>query len=205
MNGDICDPPVDYNKQLLYYIEDMYSHFKDQTVIIVISALILFSLCISAYATGKPSLVVIKEGDEWHYFKGTSEPPEKWYYRDFDDSTWLKGSSGFGYGVGKHNTLLDDMKGQYQSVYVRREFTVLYHNRIKSIVLSVKCDGPFVAYLNMIEAIRSNRPSHGDPLILSGFGHELDPGTNVLSIQCSNDDINSASFSFIPFFELIEE
>ena len=186
----------------------MCSYFKDRTVTIFISALILLSLSISAYAADTHREVNIKEGDEWHYFKGKSEPPGKWYYQDFDDSTWQIGASGFGYGNGKHNTLLDDMKGQYQSVYVRKEFNVLYHdthNRIKSLVLSVKCDGPFVAYLNMIEAIRSKRPGNGDPLILTGFGHELAPGINVLSVQCSNDAINSDSFSFIPSFQLIEE
>jgi hypothetical protein len=118
-----------------------------------------------------------------------------------------KAPSGFGYGIGKHNTLLDDMKGRYQSVYVRKEFTVLYQDthRIKTIVLSVKCTGPFVAYLNMIEAIRSKKQGRGDQLILTGFGHELDPGINVLSIQCNNNDINSDSFSFILSFQLIEK
>lgn len=183
----------------------MYNSFKNHTVNIVITVLILFSLCTIAYAEDTHRELIIKEGDEWHYYKGKAEPPDKWHYRDYDDSAWHKGSSGFGYGIGTHNTLLDDMKGQYQSVYVRKEFTVLYHNRIKSIVLSVVCNGPFVAYLNMIEAIRSRRPSHGDPLILTGFGHELEPGANVLSIKCSNNEINSESFSFIPSFQLLEE
>lgn len=174
---------------------------------ITIFTFTIISFCFFAhsYAADGNRTINIKEGDDWHYFKGIHLPSDKWYYRDFNDSTWLKGSSGFGYGVGKHNTLLDDMKGHYQSVYVRKEFTVLYHNRIKSIALSVVCDGPFAAYLNKIEAIRSKRQGRGEPLILTGFSHELEPGINVLSIQCSNDDINSESFSFIPSFQLIEE
>lgn len=183
----------------------MYSTFIDRTVHFAISVFLLFCLSSTAYALDAHRDVIIKEGDEWHYFKGKSEPPDKWFYRDFDDTTWLKGASGFGYGASTHNTLLDDMMGNYQSVYIRKEFTVLHHNKIKSLELSVVCDGPFVAYLNMIEAIRSKKKGRGDSLILTGFGHELDPGTNVLSIKCSNDDINSESFTFIPYFHLIEE
>lgn len=178
---------------------------KNNTLISIILAMFFLSLTTITNASGEPRTVIIKEGDEWHYYKGISDPPDKWFYIDFDDSTWLKGSSGFGYGRMEHNTLLDNMRDKYKSVYLRKKFTVLDHNRIKSISLSIKCDGPFVAYLNMIEVIRSKRAGQGEPLTLSGFGHELESGLNVLSIKCSNDNINSDSFSFIPSFELIEE
>lgn len=183
----------------------MHNFLKKAVITIFVFTIISFCFYAHSYAADGNRTINIKEGDEWHFLKGTLAPERKWHYRDFDDSAWLKGPSGFGYGPGKHKTLLDDMKDNYQTVYVRKEFTVLYHNRIKSMVLSVVCDGPFAAYLNMIEAIRSKRQGRGEPLILTGFGHELEPGINVLSIQCTNDDINSESFSFIPSFELIEE
>ena len=41
---------------------------------------------------------VINWGDEWNYFLGTSNPPSDWLYPEFNDSEWLSGPSGFGYG-----------------------------------------------------------------------------------------------------------
>jgi len=72
----------------------MYSIIRNCKFIIVSTVLVLFGLCTSTYTAGKTGAIVIKEGDEWHYFKGKYEPPDKWYYRDFDDSDWLKGPSG---------------------------------------------------------------------------------------------------------------
>ncbi len=44
-----------------------------------------------------------------------------------------------------------------------------------------------------------------EQLDISGFAHELFPGTNVLGIQGFNDDIDSSNFSFIPLFKIVEE
>jgi hypothetical protein len=157
---------------------------------------------------GTSSKVQINEGDEWHYFKGIQEPPRGWNSSGFDHSNWLKGPSGLGYGSGMNKTYLGDMKGNYLSVYASREFTLGYEG-VSSMALSVVCDGPFVAYLNSIEVIRSNatrkanRPA--EKLDISGFAHEAVPGTNVLSVKCSNDDINSADLSFVPTFEYTEK
>ncbi len=147
----------------------------------------------------------ISEGHEWRYFRGTVDLSKKWNQVDFDDSSWQKGSSGFGYGDGKNNTVLSDMRGKYKSIYVRTKFTVNDSHGISRLVLSVVCDGPFIAYLDGIEAIRSRKPQKGDPLNLIGFAHELDHRINVLAIKCSNDDINSDDFSFIPSFQFKEK
>jgi hypothetical protein len=178
---------------------------KNPGIYIVCLILLILNLIAGVYTAHGARTLNISDGDEWHYFKGTVEPPNKWNHIGFDDSAWQTGPSGFGYGVGKHNTLLSDMRGKYKSVYIRREFTVVNYHRISRLILSVVCDGPFVAYLDGIEAIRSNRRQLGDPLDLSGFAHELDHRINVLAIKCSNDDIDSDDFSFIPSFQLHEE
>jgi hypothetical protein len=137
----------------------------------------------------------IAEGDNWHYFKGIEEPPDKWHYASFDQSRWQTGQTGFGYGN------------------ARRVFTITNPTAVTGMTLSVVCDGPFIAYLNGIEIIRTNTiqvtppdPSTGkllaEPLNISGFAHELMPGSNVLAVQCSNDDIDSGDFSFIPLLEV---
>jgi hypothetical protein len=154
------------------------------------------------------SMVSIKEGDEWTYFKGVQKPPRKWNQSGFDDSQWLKGTSGFGYGHTSISTHLGDMMGNYSTVYARKEFTVDNIYTVTGMTMTVICDGPFTAYLNGMKVIRSKsvrqRSQQSEKLDISGFAHELFPGSNQLSVQCSNDDVNSDDFSFIPYFEVLE-
>ena len=72
----------------------------------------------------------ILEGDQWRYFKGTEEPPSDWKEIGFDDSVWLSGPSGFGYGDSDDMTVLSDMQDNYISVYLRKEFTVADPNAV---------------------------------------------------------------------------
>lgn len=156
--------------------------------------------------------VSIAEGAEWHYFKGMQKPPRAWNSSGFDDSSWYVGPSGFGYGPNTYGTYLGDMHNSYATVYARYEFAVSNLDRLASMTLSVVCDGPFVAYLNGIAVMRTNTIQISDPggipqseqFDISGFMHELFPRENVLAVECSNDDIQSNDFSFIPAFEVLE-
>ncbi|MBI5665466.1 MAG: hypothetical protein HZC49_10360 [Nitrospirae bacterium] len=154
------------------------------------------------------------ESQEWRYFSESGEPPQKWNHEEFDDSRWIKKQNGTGYGTRHSVFSIGDMKGKYMRVYARRLFIVTNPRRIVKMGLSVVCDGPFVAYLNGMPAIRNvmglskANPSGGSPigeeLDLSGWAHELNTGLNVLAIQCDNDDINSNDFLFIPSLKIIE-
>jgi len=158
----------------------------------------------SKLVKGKKKHKDILEGEEWKIFKGDKKPKFKWSHRGFDDSKWLKGQSGFGYGNSKCKTNLNDMKGRYDCIFVRHEFTVDDPHAIKRMTLTIDSDGAFIAYLNGIEVIRS-KVKMNEELDISGFAHELFPGTNVLSIQGFNDRINSGDFTFIPTFKFFEE
>ena len=152
------------------------------------------------------AIVQVSEGDEWRYFKGTTKPPYKWTDAGFDDSNWQKGLTGIGYGRG-NRTYLGDMQGNYSTVYARRQFTINDIYSVTGMTLSIACDGAFIAYLNGVEMIRNasvNTTASAERLDISGFIHELLPGKNVLSVECSNDDINSKDFSFIPVFVVLE-
>ena len=149
------------------------------------------------------SNVHITEGDQWNYFTGTEEPPIQWTYNDFNDSKWLTGRSGFGYGIGTYRTLLSDMKGKYQTVYVRRNFMINNPVNVTGISFSLICNGPFVVYINGREAIRNSEPVPIQ-IDLTGFAEVLQKGSNVLAVQCSNTDINSERFYFTPFFDVQE-
>ena len=161
----------------------------------------------NAYAlltSDRSPTVQIKEGDEWRYFKGTQKPPKQWNQSGFDDSNWQIGPSGFGYGLERNSTNLGDMRGNYLSVYVRRNLVVNDTHAVTNMTLSIECDGPFIAYLNGIEIIRNVSGLPGERLDVSGFIHELFPGENILAVEGSNDDINSVEFFFTPYFELTE-
>ena len=43
---------------------------------------------------------VIFDNDVWKYLEGTSEPDTNWRKLNFNDTTWLSGQGGIGYGDG---------------------------------------------------------------------------------------------------------
>ena len=82
-------------------------------------------LLIFASGEGQDSCVqhwetVINWSDEWSYFIGTSNPPSDWLYPEFDDSEWLSGPSGFGYGDGDDATEVPSV----MSVFIRKAFNI---------------------------------------------------------------------------------
>ena len=175
---------------------------KNKNIILTVLVYGIFVFVNAGYGL---SILNIAEGSRWRYFASSDQPPNHWHYNDFDDSSWKEGPSGFGYGTGSNKTILNDMKGNYKTVYVRTEFAVRDYQKITRMTLSMLCDGPFAAYFNNIEIIRSKKRQKGDPLNMKGFAHELDHGKNTLSVMCSNDDINSKDFRFVPSFQYNED
>ena len=124
-------------------------------------ALLLTSVSIDAQD------VLIREGDEWSFFRGRSEPPTEWADPAFDAvaSGWESGPTGIGYGDDDDATLLGDMQGSYTSVYLRREFT-LPKTGAGVLVLRVRYDDSFIATIDGVEVARRGidieRPSFLD-------------------------------------------
>ncbi|MBC7251938.1 MAG: DNRLRE domain-containing protein, partial [Anaerolineae bacterium] len=164
----------------------------------------------------------ILEGDRWRYFKGTEEPETGWNDIGFDDSSWLIGPSGFGYGDGDDNTILSDMQGNYLSVYARKKFYVADPGEVTGLTFSMDYDDGFVAYLNGVEIasdnVTGNPPSFdttadgnheasgGDTNPSPIDTYSVDPGllvagTNVLAVQGHNRSLGSSDFSLIPTLE----
>ena len=171
--------------------------------------------------------VLLNTGPGWKYVKGTAEPaPDAtgapttaWTEINFDDSTWLNGATGIGYGDGDDATVLSDMRNNFLSVYLRREFMVTDPTALKNFLLAVNYDDGFVAYLNGTEVARTrtmretgtpppyNRPATGnheagsvEVFSLASYMHLLKPApqVNVLAIQAHNVDLTSSDFSIIP-------
>ena len=168
---------------------------------------------------------LIFEGDEWRYFKGTSEPAADWNDLSFDDASdpcWLSGNTGIGYeadtGYGPCiATNLADMQNSYWSVYARKTFTIDEPARLIGLTLHIDFDDGYIAYINGTEVhsqyppspVAYNRPastsnheaSCGSTLPqydISASISALVPGTNVLALQVHNTTISSSDFIFIP-------
>ena len=90
----------------------------------------------------------VRAGDVWRYFKGNIAPPADWFEPDFDDTSWLQGPTGIGYGDGNDATILTDMEDNYLTVFCRRRFDVTDIEAIDQLVLDIEIDDGYFAYLN---------------------------------------------------------
>ncbi|MEM7346153.1 MAG: hypothetical protein AAF485_18085 [Chloroflexota bacterium] len=166
-----------------------------------------------------------KPGLEWRYFKGLREPSEPisdWRQIEFDDSSWFLGPVGLGYGDDDDATILDDMKGKYTSVFLRRAFEVKDIRGVRSLKLKISYDDGFVAYLNGTEIarrlmgeprtpVRFDTPATGEheadgfeEIDLSEFMPLLQNEENVLAVQGHNRRVDSSDFTINPVLEVHE-
>jgi tetratricopeptide (TPR) repeat protein len=166
---------------------------------------------------------LVAAGAEWRFFRGKREPCEQlgWTAPGFDDgaeSGWEKGPSGFGFGDNDDRTTLDDMLESYTTVYIRRRFQVPDPAAFRRLVLSVRVDDGFVAYLNGEEVGRSRAPGEPGakvPFDAAATGYvpdwedievSIDPknlraGENLLAIQGLNNSKSSSDLSLVPVLE----
>jgi len=87
------------------------------------------------------------------------------------DPGWVRGKrigaverTGIGYGDGDDATVLDDMRGNYLSVYLRQRFILEDPAQIENMILEIAYDDGYVAYLNGEEIGRSeNMENRGYP------------------------------------------
>ncbi len=171
---------------------------------------------------------IVGLGSGWKYFKGTREPtPDAtgapttaWTQVDYDDSGWLNGATGIGYGDGDDRTVLNDMRNNYVSVYLRREFTLDDPMSVENLIFTAIYDDGIVVYVNGQEIGRSESMDDADGQIpaydftseaherdedsfdknLNGFRRLLNPAPakNVLAIQVHNTNIGSSDLSILP-------
>ncbi len=164
---------------------------------------------------------LINQGDTWRYFRGTSFP-SGWTTNGFDDSGWLTGPSGFGYGDSDDATVLSDMQNSYVTVFTRREFIVTNPTALVAMTLGADYDDGFVAYINGVEVTRRNVISNTiDSATLAAGNHEAvaggggpkeniaitnnlaallrpgDPSTNVIAVSGHNVSSGSSDLSLI--------
>lgn len=156
---------------------------------------------------------------------------DRWVAPDFDDSQWTAGRSGAGYETGQgYQELIhpsfDFKQGLFNrssTLYLRFPFQVPQSNFEKEstrLLLQVKYDDGYVAYLNGSRVAEANAPrvlqwdsqatiGHGDPEAvryeerdISGYVGELREGVNVLAVHALNVNSTSTDMLLVPRLEV---
>jgi len=117
----------------------------------------------SQVAVQNDRIVLIDEGAEWKYFKGTQEPSRAqgswWRHIGFDDSSWLSGNTPIGYGETFIATNLSDMRGGYSTVYLRKKFEVTDLDAVENVILEAMYDDGINVWINSVHVASGNTPS----------------------------------------------
>ncbi|MGQ8336751.1 CotH kinase family protein [Sunxiuqinia sp. A32] len=165
---------------------------------------------------------LISEGISWHYILPNSTIPN-WWSIDFDDSEWLIGQSGFGYGDYDDQTIIEPTV----SIFMRTTFEIENLNDIQNVCFHIDYDDAFVAFLNGVEIARSGIGTTGDhpdyntladipseASIYQGIKPDSyfieDPssflmsGQNILAVQVHNSDASSSDLTAIPFLSILK-
>lgn len=172
------------------------------------------------------STALMEVGEVWNYLPGVEEPTPDingepttaWAEVGYDDSTWLQGPTGIGYGDNDDATVLNDMQNGYVSFYARKTFDVPDAATNQRLEIEIDYDDGVVVYLNGLEVGRSrtmNGRGTPPPFSSSSGGHEANRGNplyidldlhralllptgNVLAVQVHNAGITSGDCSFLP-------
>ncbi|MCH1509726.1 MAG: CotH kinase family protein, partial [Akkermansiaceae bacterium] len=153
-------------------------------------------------AAGKGLIPTENLGESW---KGGFEP--------FDESSWLTGNTGIGFDYPDYTGIdVGGMRGNVGSAYLRVPFELngASLTSLNGLVLNLRYEDGFVAYLNGVEVASDNKPgplnwdsttggvSRSDSLAvvpaeidLSAHLGALKSGTNILAIQAMNSSVNN--------------
>ena len=156
----------------------------------------------------------------------SGEHDGEWFKPDFDDSAWTAGKNGAGYEREEgYGPLISDgfdfeeqMYGKATSLYLRFPFEIEDLEKIKSapsLLLRMKCDDGFVAYINGHEVARLNAPEVAEwDSVATGSGNDkasmqfsaydisahkdkLRKGENILAIHGMNNSERSSDLLFV--------
>ena len=162
------------------------------------------------------AIVVARDSPGWKYFKGTEEasiPTGAWRTQGFDDSAWSTGDTPFRYGDGSGGTVLNDMRNNYSTVFMRRAFNVADVALISRLTMNVDYDDGFTVWINGNEVLEENAPGNPTFDSFAGTNHEsgsfesfelsnpagyLVDGENTIAIQVFNVSLGSSDIMMNP-------
>lgn len=126
---------------------------------------------------------------------------------------WVIDRAGFGYGDNDDQTVLESMKGKYRTLYIRRPYAVPDEVAAGAkLVLSMRYDDGFIAYLDGVEVARAGVSMKGKKLEVKSHEaevwEEFDLGSavagkkGVIAIEGYNQKIDSSDFTLRPRLDL---
>ena len=160
---------------------------------------------------------IINRGDSWNYKIGTGQVLSNWTKIDYNDSEWLQGATGIGYGDDDDSTTIPI---NTVLLYARKVFDIDNLDEVKNIILSIDYDDAFVAYINGVEITRSNITGNPPQSVITdheallyqnlqienfqidNISEILIEGENLLAIEVHNVSSGSSDLTFIPYLTL---
>jgi hypothetical protein len=142
-----------------------------------------------------------------------------WTKPGFNDAAWLAGQTGVGYDyAGLVGLDVAAMYGVNRTVYIRIPFAVAEVASIDKLILKMRYEDGFVAYLNGIEVARANAPAGAqltwnsgatatredkDAVVVQEFDLTqsrsiLVPGSNLLAVHGLNTSVTSSDLLILP-------
>ena len=140
-----------------------------------------------------------------------------WKELDFDDSAWKQGKTAVGYDYGNRVGLdVSTMRNSTESVYIRVPFNVSNISEFEEVILRLKYEDGFTAFINGKKISSDNAPrtlnwKSGAPqnrpdsiattpveFSISGFSNLLLEGKNILAIQGLNNQVTSSDLLIHP-------
>ncbi|MBN1416999.1 MAG: CotH kinase family protein [Bacteroidales bacterium] len=96
----------------------------------------------------------------WRYVKGkdATSLPANWHSVEYSDAAWSESAAPFRYTDGTGGTVLNDMKDNYSTIFLRKSFDAEAIANISRLYLKANYDDGFVLWLNGNEIARYNTP-----------------------------------------------
>ncbi len=169
--------------------------------------------------TPAQNTTLLPAASSWKYVKGTnapSTPIANWRQPAFDDSTWLSGPLPIGYGEAFIATPLPDMRSNYPSVFLRKQFNVTNPAQYALLILEGQYDDGFKCWINGTLVVDGAANMSAGEVLFSGTaisalenlnfvtlnlagspGALLVNGLNTIAIQAHNSSLNDSSDFFL--------
>jgi hypothetical protein len=175
--------------------------------------------------TDSDTLLVAQSAAKRAFIPTSDALGTSWTNPAFNDSSWQSGTSGVGYervttSVDSVASLIGtDVTAMFNartSVFVRTTFNVAAGANFDQLLLRMRYDDGFIAYLDGVEVVRSGNTPQGNPvgntagsrydkLIKSAEEHDispllalLSPGVHTLAIHGYNETASSARMLILP-------
>lgn len=179
----------------------------------MIKRLYLSLILLIGVFTGTYAQISFNSSASFKYLKGinAADLPANWMTSAYTPAGWQDGVMPFRYGVGTDGTLLNDMQGNYTTLYMLSSFNAQNITQLKDVVFTVNFDDGFIIWINGEEVFSVNAPA--SPVYTSGATNQSDfaiahtyrlpahdiylkEGENLIAIQGLNFSKASSDFYF---------